>query len=586
MKKGKEKGGQKERKREWQTFVKLLITIIKNARLPWIWLVITLILNLFGAQLTLMLPSASQRLLAGDISMGAIGFMIAIVFLQAILNGIKSLIGSITDGKVILSLQTFMLRKVMRLPLPFYDKNMADRLISRTIDDTAEFSGFLASSLPPVPSQLYTLVGSIAILFTYDWRLVALTALIIPTVFLIGFLRGRISFTWNDRIRDRSAELSGYLAEALNNIPLTKVFVQERREKQKGQAAIDELCETNKRYALFENGLSLAGTINAQIQILICILGGMVLIQRGYITFDVWMAFFMYEYLILDVIGFFPNVWNYVKSAQGISRRIAEISAEQDESAGGPRLLRQENGDIVFDHVTFGYTDQEVLKNLSFTIPQGRTTAVIGRSGEGKSTLFGLVERFYRPGEGRITMNGNDIEEYNMKAWRQSIGYVSQDAALLSGSIRDNIAYGVERKVSQEEIETAARNANAYDFIMELEHGFDTEVGVGGSKLSGGQRQRICIARELLKDPQLLLLDEATSSLDMEAEYQVEQALERLRKGRTTLVVSHRLSSVTEADQIVYLDHHQVSGVGTHDDLLQSNPSYRELVRTHLGAAV
>ena len=579
-----QKAKPKERRREWRTFFHLLLTIIRKARLPWLWMLAVLVLNLFGAQLTLLLPSASQKILGGDISMGAIGTLIVIMFLQAALRGAMSIVDSVASGKVVLSLQTFMLRKVMRLPLPFYDKNMADRLISRTIEDTSSLSSFLATSLPSVPSQFYTLVGSIAILFSYDWRLVALSALIIPTVFLIGFVRGRIGFIWNARIQGRLAELSGYLAEALHNIPLTKVFVQERREKEKGKKAIDDLYETNKQSSLLGTGINLVSSANAQLQILICILGGMYLIRKGYITFDIWMAFFMYEYMILDVINLFPNLWNYAKSAQGISRRIAEIIAEPDESAGGDRDLRKENGDIVFENVTFGYSGQSVLRDLSFTIPQGRTTAVIGRSGEGKSTLFGLVERFYQPNAGRITVNGADIGEYDMKSWRQAIGYVSQNTALLSGTVRDNITYGVERQVTQEEIEAAARNANAYDFIMELEQGFDTEVGAGGGRLSGGQRQRICIARELLKDPVLLLLDEATSSLDMEAEYQVTQALDRLREGRTTLVVSHRLSSVTDADQIIYLEDHRISATGTHETLLESDPSYRELVRAYQGA--
>lgn len=579
------KNSLKEPKREWRTFFKLLYTIVRSVKMPWFWLVLVLILNLFGAQLTLMLPSASQRILAGDISMGAILFLIVIIFLQAVLSGVKTVIDSVASGKVVLSFQTFMLQKVMRLPLPFYDKNMADRLISRTIDDTAQLSGFLSSSLPAVPSQLYTLVGSIAILFSYDWRLVALTTLIIPTMFVIGFVRGRINFTWNVRIRSRVAELSGYLAETLYNIPLTKVFVQEYREKRKGKEAIDELYQANKRYVVARNGMYMVGSLNAQLQILICILGGAYLIRKGYITFDIWLAFFMYLYTILDVVGFFPNLWDYAKSAQGISRRIAEIAAVENESVGGSRTLNEESGDIVFEHVSFSYGDQEVLKDMTFTIPQGKTTAVIGRSGEGKSTLFGLMERFYQPDEGKITVNGSNIEEYNLKSWRQSIGYVSQNTSLLSGTVRDNITYGVERQVSQEEIETVARNANAYDFIMELEEGFDTEVGPSGSKLSGGQRQRICIARELLKNPKLLLLDEATSSLDMEAEYQVTQALEKLCKGRTTLVVSHRLSSVVNADQIIYLENHRISGMGSHNVLIKENPSYQELVRTHLGSA-
>lgn len=294
----------------------------------------------------------------------------------------------------------------------------------------------------------------------------------------------------------------------------------------------------------------------------------------------------MYQITTLAAIKFFPNLWEAAKTTQGASRRVSEVVSEPSEAKGGNLQLSDAEGDFAFENVSFAYDEgHEVLRNLSFTIPQGKTTTIIGRSGEGKSTIFGLMERFYSPTAGKITVAGQDISDYDLSQWRRSIGYVSQNNALLSGTVRDNITYGIERAVTEEEIIQAATDANAREFISAPENGFDTEVGIGGSKLSGGQRQRICIARELLKNPKLLLLDEATSSLDMEAEYQVTQAIECLRKGRTILVVSHCLSAVLDADQIVYLDDHALGAVGTHKALLKSSASYASLVNAHTGAA-
>lgn len=566
----------------WKPF----FIMLKSVRLPWLWLIAVLLLDLFGAYLTLLFPDTTASIFAGDIRIATIMRMVIILFLQALLSGLISLVSTVTSSKIDLSFQKLMLKKVMRLPIPFYDKNMADRLISRTTQDTTNISQFLISYILYIPSAIYSLIGVYNILMGYDWHLVMLLGLMIPTMLLLSYINGKLNFKWNDRLQTRLAELSGSLAESLQNIPLMKVFAQEKRETAKGHAAIEELFKTKKKFTAVFNGMSIVGSANSQLGTLISIVGGVLLIHKGYITIDVWIAFYMYQMTALAAIKFFPSLWEAAKTAQGASHRVSEVVAEPSEARGGSLNLSNAQGDFAFENVSFSYEEgHEILRDLSFTIPQGKTTAIIGRSGEGKSTIFGLMERFYQPTAGKITVAGQDISQYDLSQWRRSIGYVSQNNALLSGTVRDNILYGIERPVSEEEIIQAAKDANAYEFIQELENGFDTQVGISGSKLSGGQRQRICIARELLKNPQLLLLDEATSSLDMEAEYQVTQAIERLRKGRTILVVSHRLSAVLDADQIVYLDNHSVSAVGTHGELMKNNSSYASLVNAHTGAA-
>lgn len=573
----------RKKKQAWKSFQALLRSV-KLSRLPWFWLLATTFMSLFYSRIWQMIPSATQEIMAGNVSIAAITTLIAVMALQALLNGVNAFVSRVANSKISLIFRETMLRKVMRLPLPFYDKNMADRLISRTTDDTTKLGTFIVDYIFATPGQLYAMIGSVAAIFAYDWHLVAMTALMLPTVYLVTFAFGRIKFTWQERLQLRLAELSGRLAESLMNIPLTKVFVQEQREKKAGLDTIEEQYRTQNRFQLVNQGRLFMSSVNNQIQLLISVLGGVYLINQGYITVDMWIAYNMYYGIVISAFNYLCSIWEAAKTAQGASSRISEIIMEPDESIGGGKDLRRKNGDITFEDVTFGYDrENPVLRNLSFTIPQGKTTAIIGRSGEGKSTLFALLERFYQPDAGRIAINGVEIKDYDLIKWRQAIGYVSQNNALLSGTVRDNITYGIQRQVTEEEIVRAAKDANAYEFIQELEKGFDTQVGISGSKLSGGQRQRICIARELLKDPQLLLLDEATSSLDMEAEYQVTQALDRLRKGRTTLVVSHRLSQVIDADKIVYLEGHALSGAGTHRELLEGNPSYQNLVRAHQG---
>lgn len=567
----------------WRSF----FTLMMGAKPPWLWLLLVLIFNLCWAQIVLMFPDASANIIAGDLRTWTIISYVVLIILQGLVSSVKIMVTSVASYKVDLNFQRYILKKVLHLPVPFYDKNMAEGLISRVTNDTTKMRSFLTETLLSIPSNIYVVVGILGTLFTHDWHLVVMAVLMVAVSFILPLITARISYRWGIRIQSRLASLTGYVAEALQNIPLIKVFVQEKREKKNGLAVIKEWYHTQLKWMLVSSALGVFHSAESAVNLMINVLGGVYLIQKGYITIDIWIMFYMYsQSLVSAVQALLPNLWSAIKSVQGSTRRISEIAAEPDEPTGGARQLRKEPGDIVFENVSFGYDEKEVLRDLSLTIPQGKTTAIIGRSGEGKSTLFGLLERFYQPGEGKITINGVNIEEYDVKAWRQAVGYVSQNTALLSGTVRDNIVYGVDREVTQEEIEAAARNANAYDFIMELENGFDTQVGLGGSKLSGGQRQRICIARELLKDPVLLLLDEATSSLDMEAEYQVTQALDRLKEGRTTLMVSHRLAYAVDADQIVYLKDHQVSNVGTHKALLQSDVSYRELVRAQqVGAA-
>jgi ATP-binding cassette subfamily B protein AbcA/BmrA len=274
------------------------------------------------------------------------------------------------------------------------------------------------------------------------------------------------------------------------------------------------------------------------------------------------------------------------QKAMGATERIQQLlvrSPEADKKGMETLPLDQE---LVFDRVSFSYEEgKPILREIDFTVKPGETVAIVGPSGGGKTTIFSLIERFYTPDAGQIRLGPLPIDKLDLTAWRRSIGYVSQESPIMSGTIRENICYGLSREAGEDEIRRAAQLANASEFIERLPAGYETEVGERGIKLSGGQRQRIAIARAFLRNPRILLLDEATSNLDSESEMYVQQALKNLMKGRTTLIIAHRLSTVVEADQILVLEEGRITGRGAHEELMATHDLYRRLAKQQLQTA-
>lgn len=281
---------------------------------------------------------------------------------------------------------------------------------------------------------------------------------------------------------------------------------------------------------------------------------GLWMISHNEITLDIWVAFYLYSQNLLNSFSRIMSIWGTVKSSQGAVRRITELMAEQTEPDDPCTGSDGMKGDILFENVSFSYENQPVLKNLTFTAPEGKTTALVGPSGAGKTTVFQLLERFYSPDQGSIRMGKTDIFKLPLVQWRRMIGYGPQSPYLFSGTIRENILYGIHRPVTEQELLQATEDSQCSDFIRAMPHGLMTRIGEGGSGLSGGQRQRISLARLFLQNPKILLLDEVTANLDPESEYRVEQALARLRKGRTTFVIAHRTSAVKDVDEIILLN--------------------------------
>lgn len=554
------------------------LSLLQITKLPWALLIVTCLVSILQTVLNLLLPNISAQLLSGDFSDQALKTMVWVLTLNAFVLTLRQFFMEISKSKVTLSFRKAVLQKVLHLETRYFDEHPSGSLISRITLDTATLSDFIVGAFCYIPSLLYTLCGSFVIIFSYNWRLVVLEAILLPILFGITWLHGRLQFKWYNQIQTKLSVLSGFLAERLLNIPLMKLFVQEEFEERNGLNTVNELYGTQKKYMFRLMGVEFLVQFESVVQSIVVVGGGAVLIQQGHIDLQQWIAFYLYSGGLVGSVQQLLDYWQRYKQMTGSAKRITEIAAAKEEQSLGSAELPAQNQDIVLEDLSFAYSDGTLaLNHISLTFPVNQKTAIVGRSGAGKTTLLYLLERFFEPSSGRILYGGTDISNYSYEDWRSSIGYVSQNAALFSGSIRDNVLYGIHRPVTDAELTAALEQAQILDFVRSSPDGLDTPVGENGSKLSGGQRQRVALARLFLSDPRIILLDEATSSLDAEARAAIHDCFDALAKDRTMIIVSHDLSDSDRADRIVVLDHGVLNAQGPRDEIQQNNPIYRAL---------
>ena len=563
----------KNKRQSWGPFFKL----IKKTKLPYLWILACIAASLLVAQLNLMFPSYTEKITAGDFSTGIIIATIAVLFGGALADTLYQATCTIVKGMISQRFRDTTWNKVIRLPMRFYDKNGTTELISRVAEDTTKLSDFLTDDVAGLVSNVYTLAGTMIMLFSYDWHLVIAEAIIIPLIIIIGILKGRIDFRWNNTLQLRVAQLTGGISEILTNIPLVKTFVQEKKATAQSKEKTDELFRTKMTMTWIANGFSGISTILTVAESLIVILFGVYLIKHHIITVSVWVAFYLYSTNLSGSIDSIMEIWDDLKVAQGAMRRIAEVSREEEDSYDDGDEYASEHADIKFTDVSFGYDENQVLSNINITIPFGKTTAIVGMSGAGKSTILNLLERFYEPDSGSINYGDKAISEYSLRSWRNSVGYVTQDAWLVEGTVRENLTYQCEDEMADEEIFKNLEKIGMSSLIDELDNGLDTQVGDGGSNLSGGQRQRIGFARMLMDPPDIILLDEVTSNLDACAEHDVNEAIHSLPGEHTVVAITHKIRTVKDADQIIVMENGQIKEVGTHETLLNEEGVYHSM---------
>ncbi|WP_338216811.1 ABC transporter ATP-binding protein [Companilactobacillus muriivasis] len=469
---------------------------------------------------------------------------------------------------------------LLNLPVDYFDNHKSGETSSRLVNDTSVIKDLITSQFPNFITGAIQLVGSMIILFFMDWRMASLMFGIIPIFVLILLPIGRIMSKLGRKLQAATADFNADASEKLSEVRLIKSSNGESFEKTTGGNLIDKIFKVGIKDARVEAVLQPIMT-TAMLGIFVGILGyGAVRIQQGTLSSGSLVAFLLYLFNIITPVASFATFFSQVQKAMGSTERIQEILNTEPEVATTGKSVDVEGQTITAAHLDFSYdTDKQILHDVSFEATPNTVIAFAGPSGGGKSTIFSLLERFYQPDDGTILIGKQDIKDIDLASWRSQIGYVSQDSAVFAGSIRDNLQYGLDKQLTDDQLWHGLELAYADEFVRNFPDQLDTQIGERGVKLSGGQKQRIAIARAFLRDPKILMLDEATASLDSESEEKVQRALDQLMVGRTTLVIAHRLSTIVDADQIYFIENGSVTGHGTHQELMHDHALYAEYVK-------
>ena len=511
--------------------------------------------------------------------------LLGILLVQSFFSFMRVYTFSVTSERTLADLRQHVFHKIVWLPLTFFDNRRVGELMSRITSDVGTLQDTFTTTMAELLRQTLTLIIGTAIIFVLAPQLTVFMLLTFPVLVILALIFGKSIRKLSRKTQDKLAEANVIVEESLQSIQVVKAFTNEAFELLRFKKSLNEVVQVAVRTAKYR-GFFVSFVILA-------LFGGIVavgwygawLVQSDLLSVGKLFSFIIYTSFIGGSIAGLGDLYTQLQRSIGASERLLEILDQKDEEELPASVDAKLSGDIVFEHVNFAYPtrpDFPVLKDLNFHIGAGEKIALVGQSGSGKSTIINLLLRFYPVQEGSIKADGLSIQLFGLTDYRKNIGIVPQEVILFGGTIRENIAYG-NPDASFEEIRLAAKKANALDFIESFPEQFDTRVGERGVKLSGGQRQRIAIARAILKNPAVLILDEATSSLDSQSEYLVQQALEKLMEGRTTIIIAHRLSTIKKVDRIFVINQGQLAEMGSHAELTQvNNGLYSNLLKMQL----
>lgn len=488
---------------------------------------------------------------------------------------------------VAFDLRNDLYAKIQRLSFSYHDRNQTGQLMIRATDDVEKVRLFIGQGLLQLVGAFLLLSGTLVILFTTNSRLALTVLWILPVALVLFLIFGTITQPLFARVQARLSALNTILQENLAGIKVVKAFTREASEQKKFRTAADNLKAQQISIArLFAFLFPLVFLIANLGQATTLYFGGRQIIS-GTLTLGEWQEFSLYLVYLFFPVAQFGFIITQFGQASASAARIFEILDARSDVTDKPDAydLPQVQGRVAFEEVVFRYFEsgEPVLRRVSFEAEPGQTVALLGATGSGKTTIINLLPRFYDPSEGRITIDGHNLRDVKLESLRRQIGIVLQETTLFAGTIRDNIAFG-RPDATMEAITAAAAAAAAHDFITAFPQGYDTPVGERGATLSGGQKQRIAIARALLLDPRILILDDSTSSVDLTTEAHIQDALERLMRGRTNFVIAQRISTVLNADQILVLERGEIVARGQHEELLENSPIYAEIYNSQLTA--
>ncbi len=538
------------------------------------------------AAIDLVFPQLTQRTLDQYIPNGEMRTLLVMIIIMAALYTLRMIFNYIVDywGHVVGTRMEYDMRKeifshLQTLSFSYFDKVRTGKIMSRIISDLRDITELAHHGPEDVFISIVTLIGAFVLLIMTNVYLTLIVFSFIPIMLLFGIKKRKKMAVAFRTVRKKIANVNADLENSISGIRVAKSFTNEDFEMEKFDLGNNEFRESRefafKAMAEMTSGITYLNNI---LKVVLLGVGGYFCF-RGWLSVGALVAFFMYiELFFQPVRRLMMFTQQYESGMAGFERfvEVLNINPEIQEKQGAVEL-ENAKGEVSVENVSFSYDQKEyVLKGCSLKVPAGKTIALVGPSGGGKTTLCHLIPRFYEINDGSIKIDGIDIRDITLESLRKNIGIVQQDVFLFAGTIRDNIAYG-RGNATDDEIIEAAKHANIHDFIMTLDEGYETYIGERGVRLSGGQKQRISIARVFLKNPPLLILDEATSALDNETELKIQQSLERLSKGRTSLVIAHRLSTIKHADEILVISGEGIMERGSHDSLIKKEGYYSKL---------
>ena len=549
--------------------------IFRGIKMPWLFIVL-----IFAAGIASTLAAMSLSFFTGDMvdAQGNVpaaqlaGFALGYAVLGVCTSG-SVIFQGVASERINLGLRQKLWRKIIYTRQSCYDADGGEGLVSRVTTD-CDFASRLLTTVVGLLSVAVSMAMVIVQMYALSAVLSNYMLLLIPLSLVVGWGYAKLKFLIAQKTQAMLARTTAYLAERTGDLSLIKTANAQEEEIRRGEANFQEQYVMQIKTGLMAAFYSALQTLYSIVSILIPFAAGAGLVASGVLTAGEVIAF----YGISASVGtYFTNLIDSagtVRQANGALARVINAMKLPDEQGVTGRTLDEPDADITFEDVSFGYGERDVLRGVACRIPRGKVTAVVGANGSGKSTLFKLLERLYDPRQGVIRFGENDAAGYDLHAWRKAFGVVAQGSPLMEGTVRENICYGCERPVSEEELVKAAKQARVYDFVSRLPEGFDTMVAPGGQNFSGGQRQCIAIARAMLCAPDYLLLDEATSNLDARGEREVLEALEELMRGRTTVVIAHSLAAIRRADHVIVLRDGRVEASGSPKQILEAGGNY------------
>lgn len=558
----------------WKKFINLCIL----ARIPIFFLLFYILISVGYSLIAVKIPQINGNFFAGDASVESVSMFIGVELLATALSQFILYINHLLRGRIDRNLRNALWGKILKLKPRYFDRVSSNTLLSRITLDAEGLNEFIIDVILELGFQINLLVLTINEMSKISSDAGITLMGFLPITFIFSFVVGRINLKFQNISKYKLADFTNYLSELVSCLPLLKAFNKQAYENKRGRIIIDDYYKASKNLVILDILKQVIGSIVLSGPEICIILMGIKMLGNGTFGAEGWYTFYLYAGTYIGFCNTLGNLWESSKAVQGKLYKISDVLDEREESVD--RYVKEivESGDIIFDHVTFAYNTEPVLKDVSFTLSKNKTTVIIGHSGSGKSIILKLLERIYAPTNGRILMSGHEIKDYNIKEYRDKIAFVLQNAPLMSGSIRDSILYGIKREVSDEEVMKVCKLVHIDQFITMNKEGLDYQIGQFGSKLSGGQKQKIAITRAILSDAEILVLDEPTASLDIISSNEINHTLEKLKGKRTIIVVTHEAKTVNLADHIIAVSQEHEVIEGNAEELKITSDFYRSLM--------